>query len=194
MHWICFVHMHLYTPYIQKNKNLYCSLFATCIFNNSFPIQFHNSPRAYKFPASTEQGDPQAYKLFDWPLVMNHLWEEAVFDEVTKLSCLMTKPNRITVRPVKTQISLGIRPVWSESLLCAQWVAKDPSFLHADSEDSDQTGRMSRLIWVFAGHICHFVGFVMRWFNSWLCLNWSCPCTCTSFFSSPEPKAHRVSL
>ena len=33
----------------------------------------------------------------------------------------------------------------------AQWVAKDPSFLHADSEDSDQTGRMPRLIWVFAG-------------------------------------------
>ena len=42
-------------------------------------------------------------------------------------------------------------PDWSESSLCAQWVAKDPSFLHADSEDSDQTGRMSRLIWVFAG-------------------------------------------
>ena len=42
-------------------------------------------------------------------------------------------------------------PVWSESSLCAQWVAKDPSFLHADSEDSDQTGRMPRLIWVFAG-------------------------------------------
>ena len=30
--------------------------------------------------------------------------------------------------------------------LCAQWVAKGPSFLHADSEDSDQTGRMPRLI------------------------------------------------
>ena len=41
----------------------------------------------------------------------------------------------MTVRPAKTQISLGIRPVWSESSLCAQWVAKDPSFLHADSED-----------------------------------------------------------
>ena len=26
--------------------------------------------------------------------------------------------------------------VWSESSLCAQWVAKDPSFLHVDSEDS----------------------------------------------------------
>ena len=26
-------------------------------------------------------------------------------------------------------------PDWSESSLCHQWVAKDPSFLHADSED-----------------------------------------------------------
>ena len=61
------------------------------------------------------------------------------------------KTNKVTVRPAKTQISLGIRPVWSESSLCAQWVAKDLSFLHAVCEDSDQTGRMSRLIWVFAG-------------------------------------------
>ena len=58
----------------------------------------------------------------------------------------------MTVRPAKTQISLGIRPVWSEFSLCAQWVGKDLSFLHADSEDSDQTGRTPRLIWVFAGH------------------------------------------
>ena len=35
-------------------------------------------------------------------------------------------------------------------------------FLHADSEDSDQTGRMSRLICVFAERNGHFVGFVMR--------------------------------
>ena len=62
----------------------------------------------------------------------------------------MTKPTRLSLRLAKTQISLGIRPVWSESSLCAQWVAKDPSFLHADKEDSDQTGRMPRLIWVFA--------------------------------------------
>ena len=41
----------------------------------------------------------------------------------------------MSVRQAKTQISLGIRPVWSESSLFAQWVAKDPSFLHADSED-----------------------------------------------------------
>ena len=36
-------------------------------------------------------------------------------------------------------------------------------FLHVDSEDSDQTGRMPRLIRVFAGRTRHFVGFVMRW-------------------------------
>ena len=61
------------------------------------------------------------------------------------------KTNKMSMRPAKTKISLGIRPVWSESLLGAQWIAKDPSVLHADSEDSDQTGRMPRLIWVFAG-------------------------------------------
>ena len=75
----------------------------------------------------------------------------------------MTKPTNWRVRTGTTQISLGIRPVWLESSLCAQWVAKDPIFLHADREDSDQTGRMPRLIysdqtgrmprliWVFAG-------------------------------------------
>ena len=55
------------------------------------------------------------------------------------------------MRPAKTQVSLGICPVWSESSLCAQWVAKDPSFLHVGREDSDQTGQMPRLIWVFVG-------------------------------------------
>ena len=51
------------------------------------------------------------------------------------------KTNKMRARPAKTQISLGIRPVWSESSLGAQWVAKNPSFLHADSENSHQTGR-----------------------------------------------------
>ena len=64
-------------------------------------------------------------------------------------------------------ISLCIRTIWSEFSLCSQWVAKDPSFLHADSKDSDQTGWMPRPIWVFTGHTCHFVGFVMRWLMWW---------------------------
>ena len=77
----------------------------------------------------------------------------------------MTKPTNWPLHPVKTQIRLGIHPVWSESSLCAKWVAKEPSFLHADSEDSDQAGQMPRLIWVFARRKNHFVGFVMRRLN-----------------------------
>ena len=85
------------------------------------------------------------------------------------------KTNKMTVHPAKTQISLGIRPVSSKtqislgihpvlslSPLCAQWVAKDPSFLHTDSEDwwdwTDAQADLS-LWWVH----CHFVGFVMSW-------------------------------
>ena len=56
----------------------------------------------------------------------------------------------------------GHPPSLIRVIACAQLIAKDPSFLHADSEDSDQTWRMPRLIWVFAGRLCHFVGFVIR--------------------------------
>ena len=76
--------------------------------------------------------------------------------------------NNVAVRPAKTQISLGILPVWPESSLCAQWVAKDPSFLHADSEGSDQTGQRPRMIWDFAGCTDHFVGFFMQQLNRYL--------------------------
>ena len=125
------------------------------------------------------------------------------------------KPTKWHVRPAKTQISLGIRPVWSESLLSAwrklgslatNWAHTEDSeqtgrmprliwvfigrtcyfepghppslsrifavrmkkawvfsYPLSASEDSDQTGRMPRLIWIFAGRTCHFVGFVVRW-------------------------------
>ena len=58
----------------------------------------------------------------------------------------------MTVRPSKTQISMGIRPVWSESLLSAGRNLGPLATHWAHSEDSDQTGWMHRLIWVFAGH------------------------------------------
>ena len=68
----------------------------------------------------------------------------------------------MSVRQEKTQISLGIRPVWSESSLSA-WRKFGSLATHwAHSEDSDQTGRMPKLIWVLAGRTSHFVGFVMR--------------------------------
>ena len=73
-----------------------------------------------------------------------------------KRNCLIFEPrhdktNTVSVRPAKTQISLGIRPVWSESSLSA-WRNLGPLATHwAQSEDSDRTGRMPRLLWVFAG-------------------------------------------
>ena len=60
------------------------------------------------------------------------------------------KTNKVSVRLAKTQISLGIRPVWSESSLFARRKFGSLATHWAHSEDSDQTGRMSRLIWVFA--------------------------------------------
>ena len=50
------------------------------------------------------------------------------------LSRSMAKPAKWPVRTAKTGQT---GRVWSESLLCASWVAKDTRFLHADSEDSD---------------------------------------------------------
>ena len=78
------------------------------------------------------------------------------------LSLRMTKPTKWHLRPAKTQISLGIRPVWSEFSLSA-WRKLGSLATHwMHNEDSDQTGRMPNLIWVIAGRTCHFVGFVMK--------------------------------
>ena len=74
----------------------------------------------------------------------------------------ITKPTKWHVRPAKTQISLGIHQVWTESSLSAWRKLWSLAILWAHSEDSDQTGRMPRLIWVFAGRTCQFVCFVMR--------------------------------
>ena len=79
------------------------------------------------------------------------------------------KTNKMSVRPAKTQISLGIRPVWSVFTVRSNWVAKDQNFLHVDSVDFDQTGRMPRLIWVFAG--CTLILLVLSWRGS----VWSLP-------------------
>ena len=75
---------------------------------------------------------------------------------------LHEKTNNMTVFPAKTQIGLGIHPVWSEFSL-STWRKLGSLATHrVHSEDSYQTGRMPRLIWVFAGCTCHFVGFATR--------------------------------
>ena len=61
------------------------------------------------------------------------------------------KTNKMSVRPAKTQMSLGIRPVLSESSVSAWRKLGSLATRWAHSEDSVQTGRMPMLIWVFAG-------------------------------------------
>ena len=56
------------------------------------------------------------------------------------------KTNKLTCAPSEDSDQPGHPPSPIRFFASAQWVAKDPSFLHADSEDSDQTGRMPRLI------------------------------------------------
>ena len=71
-----------------------------------------------------------------------------------------TKPTKWPIRPAKTQISLGICTVWSDSSLFA-WknlMSSATPWAHSN----DLTGRTPRLIRAFAGHTCHFVGFVVR--------------------------------
>ena len=90
---------------------------------------------------------------FLWIIYVNFCWTVYNFClSVYNINELRhDKTNKVTVRPVMTQISLGIRPVWSESLLSA-WKNIGSLATHwAHSEDSDQTGQMPRLIWVFIG-------------------------------------------
>ena len=72
------------------------------------------------------------------------------------------KTTKWSLRRAKTQISLGIRPVWSKSSLSAWRNLVSWANHWAHGEDSYQTGRMPGLIWEFAGRTNHFVGFVMR--------------------------------
>ena len=93
------------------------------------------------------------------------------------------KTNKVAVCPAKAQISLGICPVWSESSLCTRWVAKDPRYLHGDSKDSDQTGRMTRVICLQWTHMpfcwfCHEAVHIplklwVHYFLRSICLNTS---------------------
>ena len=96
------------------------------------------------------------------------------------------KTNKMTVRPAKTQIRLGIRPVWSESSLCAQWVAKDPSFFHADSEDSDQTGWSLRWTHMSFCWFCHEVAHILLFVISSSCYSMHDVYNCWHILTSSE--------
>ena len=79
------------------------------------------------------------------------------------MSRLMTKPTKWSVRPAKTQISLGICPVWSESSL-STWRKLGSLATHwAHSEDSDQADLSLR--WAHRS----FCWFCHKAAQFWLC-------------------------
>ena len=98
----------------------------------------------------------------------NQIKCEPAHDKTTKIACA---PREDSDQPGHPPSLISLR--------CAlSGVAKDPNFLHTDSEYLDQTGRMPRLTWDFAWRTCHFVGFVVRWlmYTQWLtCLFNPCP-------------------
>ena len=57
------------------------------------------------------------------------------------------------VRPTQTHISLRIRAIWSESSMSVWRNFAFMAIQNASSEDSDQTVRMRRLIWIFTVQI-----------------------------------------
>ena len=86
------------------------------------------------------------------------------------------KTNNVAVRPAKTQISLGIRPVWSESSLSTwrQLGSLATHWMHSEdwSDWADAQADLS-LRWAHT----HFVGFVMSWLIS-ICLLYHVFCCC----------------
>ena len=94
----------------------------------------------------------------------SYLSFEQVHDKTIKMTCV---PSEDSDQP-------GHPPVWSESSVFAQRVAKVPMLPHADSEASDQTGWMPRLIclhWMHrsfcwfclaAAHVLHVSGRIIN--------------------------------
>ena len=112
------------------------------------------------------------HQLLEWNINFNIKIEIPKNLKITTSEEHMARTNHLKTKPTKwlcaqqRQISLGFRPVWSESSLCTQQVAKDPSFLHADSEDwSDWADAQADLSLCWA-HM-PFVGFIMRQLIFW---------------------------
>ena len=115
-----------------------------------------------------------------------------VWKRIKDLSQRITKLTIRLVRPGKNQISLGICPVWSKAC-CAlnAWLRTQALFMRTAL--TGQTGQMLRLIWVFAGCTCHFVGFVMCWLirkfrvNTIMCISDKSAFSLSSYLMTYQP-------
>ena len=73
----------------------------------------------------------------------------------------MTKPTMRLVQPARTQISLPIHAVWSESSLMACAFYSLRAIQRGMNKNPCHTGCIFWLIWVFCGHTDLIVGFVV---------------------------------
>ena len=93
----------------------------------------------------------------------NFMWLKTLGETQNQLSRLMTKPTK-WLHPAKTQISLGIRPVWSVFAVRMKkaWVLSYPVSAQRRlwSDWANARADLS-LRWAHS----HFVGFVMRRLN-----------------------------
>ena len=71
------------------------------------------------------------------------------------------KTNKMTLRPAKTQISLGICQVWSVFAVHSMG-SQGPKLSSCGQRRLWSDWADARLIWAFPGRLCHFVGFVVR--------------------------------
>ena len=110
------------------------------------------TPRPYRI--TDIFGLAQFYSTFAIILTKTH-HEKKQFTHMSKGTALAT---RLLMRPAKTQISLRIRAVWSESSLSALRRFAFLATRRVPCENSDQTARMRRLIWVFAERPCKLAG------------------------------------
>ena len=98
-----------------------------------------------------------------------------------QLSCRMTKSTKCMYahgRPRSARASVQS----DQSLLCAQWVAKYPKFLHADSKAADLNVR-----WALQLSSDFVIQYLIIESNVSTNIQ-------ERIFSSPEPKAHKASL
>ena len=68
-----------------------------------------------------------------------------------------TPDNALSDMCAQRRLRLDFRAVWSESLLCRVWKAKDRKFIHADNEYSDLSLRWAHVLEVFC--CCFFFFF-----------------------------------
>ena len=114
------------------------------------------------------QPAPQKYNALPSKTPIFFIWDSPYYHQILTLEAASWQ-NQQNGMCAQRRLTSG----QSDQSSLSAWRKLESLATHwAHSEDSDQTGRMPRLIWVFAGHTCHFVGFVMRWLFSVSLLSW----------------------